>query len=147
MRQIVSIVVVAISILVVYCTYQIAVGGPLSGIYAAIFAGLGVIISVYQVISELLRSLRNRRPRESSLILPGVQRGGRSRSRVPVLARFREVYEILLTKPLFYRPKETPLIVPDHYVQGKIRQRNIQIMVDAALWSVFPLLVSNFRPY
>jgi len=72
MRRIVS--VVAIAILVVYCTSQIAVGGPLSGTYAAVVAGVGVIIDNYQVISELLRTLRNRRPRESWVFLSQKER-------------------------------------------------------------------------
>ncbi len=45
-----------------------------------------------------------------------------------MFARLREGYELLLTRPLFYRPKATPLIVPAHYVQGKIRQRNILVL-------------------
>lgn len=60
--------------------------------------------------------------------MPGVQRERRARSRVPVLARLREKYELLLTKPSFYRPKATPFLMPDHYVQGKIRQRTIQVL-------------------
>lgn len=65
MRRIVRIVTIVITILVVYCTYQIAVGGLLSSTFAAIFAGVSLIISIYQVISELRPSLQNRRPRES----------------------------------------------------------------------------------
>ena len=104
MRRIVRIVTIVITILVVYCTYQIAVGVLLSSTFAAIFAGVSLIISIYQVISELRPSLQNRRPRESRLIMPGVQRekstfsGPRARSLEGEIRAFADQAPLLPTQ-------------------------------------------------